>query len=178
MMGVAVVGLLVNVVAAWLLHGSAGHSHNVRGAYLHVLGDLLGSVGAIAAAAVILWTGWTPADPIISALVATLILVGSWRLVRESTDILLEAVPRHVDLARLRAAIVEVPRVEAVRDLHVWTLTSGFHAMSCHAQVRDPAHGPEVIRRIHERMHHDFGIEHVTIQIDTPRMYRIGDEPS
>jgi len=177
MLGVASVGLLVNLMAAAMLHASAGHSHNVRGAYLHVLGDLLGSVGAIGAAAVILWTGWTPADPIISAVVATLILVGSWRLVRESTDILLEAVPRHVDLPEVRAAILEVPRVEAVRDLHVWTLTSGFHAMSCHVQVRDPAAGQEVIRSIHERMHHDFGIEHVTIQIDHPRIYRIGDEP-
>jgi cobalt-zinc-cadmium efflux system protein len=173
MLGVASVGLGVNIAAAFLLHSSAGHSINVRGAYLHVLSDMLGSVGAIAAAIVILLTDWTPADPIISALVALLILGSSWRLVRESVDILLEAVPSHIDLAAVRSAIAEVDGVEEVHDLHVWTLTSGFLAMSGHAVIADPAKYKDILRGIHNRMHERFGIDHVTVQVEHRTLYPI-----
>jgi len=173
MLAVAVTGLAVNVLAAFLLHSHSGHNLNVRGAYLHVLGDLLGSVGAIAAAAVILATGWLAADPLISIFVAALILFGSWRLIRESVDILLEAVPKHIDLERLRESIQGIPGVEDVRDLHVWTLTSGFLAMSGHASIDDAARHADVLRAIHARMHEDFGISHVTVQLDHPAMYQI-----
>jgi cobalt-zinc-cadmium efflux system protein len=166
MLGVATVGLCVNIAAAMLLHGSSGHSLNVRGAYLHVMSDMLGSIGAIGAALVVLWTGWTPADPIISAIVAMLILVSSWRLVRESVDILLEAVPSHIDLAQVRDAIAGIEGVEEVHDLHVWTLTSGFLAMSGHAVICDPAHYNDILQSIHTRMHEQFGIDHVTVQIE------------
>jgi cobalt-zinc-cadmium efflux system protein len=166
MLGVATVGLCVNIAAAMLLHGSSGHSLNVRGAYLHVMSDMLGSIGAIGAALVVLWTGWTPADPIISAIVAMLILVSSWRLVRESVDILLEAVPSHIDLAQVRDAIAGIEGVEEVHDLHVWTLTSGFLAMSGHAVICDPAHYSDILQSIHTRMHEQFGIDHVTVQIE------------
>src|SRR5690606_25415680 len=112
MLSVAAAGLLVNILAAFLLHSASGHNLNLRGAYLHVLGDLLGSVGAIAAAAIILTTGWMPADPIISVVVALLILGGAWRLVRDSVDALLESVPRHIALAAVHAALMRIPGVE------------------------------------------------------------------
>ncbi len=173
MLAVAAVGLLVNVVAAVLLHRSAGHNLNLRGAYLHVLGDLLGSVGAIVAALVILTTGWVVADPLISIVIGLLILVSSWKLVRESVDVLLEAVPRHIDLAEVHRAIEEIPGVEEVHDLHVWTVTSGFLAMSGHAVVRDPAQYQRVLNEIHDRMHDRFGIRHVTVQLEPRTLYTI-----
>lgn len=166
MLSVAAAGLLVNIIAAFLLHASSGHSLNIRGAYLHVLGDLLGSVGAIAAALLILFTDWTLADPLISALVALLIVVGAWRLVRESVDVLLEAVPRHIDMNRVRQALLDIPGVEEVHDLHVWTLTSGYLAMSGHTVITDPAKHQETIGAVHEAMHDLFGISHVTVQVE------------
>lgn len=174
MIGIATVGLLVNVIAAFLLHGASAHNLNVRGAYLHVLGDLVGSVGAILAAAIILMTGWLPADPIVSAVVACLILFASWRLIRESVDILLEAVPKHIDLDSIRATMQAIPGVQDVRDLHVWTLTSGFLAMSGHAAIDDLSRHAEVLQTIHDCMHQDFGINHVTIQLEQPTVYQLG----
>lgn len=175
MLAVASLGLAVNVVAAWLLHGAAAESLNVRGAYLHVLGDLLGSVGAIVAAGVILLTGWWPADPIVSALVALLILRSAWTLVRESVDVLLEAVPSHIDLVAVRRAMTELPEVLDVHDLHVWTLTSRYVALSAHAVVADPADNQRVLGEIRDCMERRFGIRHVTIQIERQDLYQIGD---
>ncbi len=175
MLAVAVGGLIVNIIGALLLHGASGHSLNVRGAYLHVLGDLLGSVGAIAAALVILYTGWMPADPIISAIVATLILFSSFRLVRESVDILLEATPSHIDLLELQRNIESIPGVVHVYDLHVWTLTSGFVAMSGHVVIDDIAAHRTVLDAIHQRMHDDYDINHVTVQIEPTPLYRINE---
>jgi cobalt-zinc-cadmium efflux system protein len=166
MLVVATGGLIVNIIGAVLLHASSAHNLNMRGAYLHVLGDLLGSVGAITAAILILATGWYVADPLISVLVATLILVGAWRLVRESVDILLEAVPRHIDLSTVHDAIMGVDGVEDVYDLHVWTVTSGFLAMSGHALIHDAQRHQAILDQIHELMHTRFGITHVTVQID------------
>ncbi|MGH7483581.1 MAG: cation diffusion facilitator family transporter [Longimicrobiales bacterium] len=170
MLAVATGGLLVNIVAAVLLHRSAGHSLNVRGAYLHVIGDLLGSLGAIGAALVIMATGWTVADPFISVLVGILILVSSWKLVRESVDVLLESVPGHIDLTEVRRALDEIPGVDDIHDLHVWTLTSGFLAMSGHAVVRDQDHQP-ALDEIYHRMRERFGIRHVTFQLEREAMY-------
>ncbi|MGQ0814767.1 MAG: cation diffusion facilitator family transporter [Gemmatimonadota bacterium] len=166
MLAVAAAGLLVNVFAAWLLHASASHSLNVRGAYLHVIGDLIGSVGAMVAALIIITTGLTIADPVTSVLVALLILFGAWKLVRESVDVLLEAVPAHIDLSQVRNAIDEIPGVDDVHDLHVWTVTSGFLAMSGHAVVQDPQHNQRVLHEIHRSMRENFGIEHVTVQLE------------
>jgi cobalt-zinc-cadmium efflux system protein len=175
MMVVAGAGLLVNIVAAFLLHSSSGHSLNVRGAYLHVLGDLLGSVGALVAAAIILTTGWLLADPVISVIVALLILASSWRLVRESVDVLLEAVPAHIDMSEVHAVLMRIPGVDTVHDLHVWTLTSGFLAMSGHCVIRDPTKHRETIDAVHEAMHTKFGISHVTVQIEHREIYGIRD---
>lgn len=174
MLVVASLGLAVNLLAAWLLHGAADESLNVRGAYLHVLGDLLGSVGAIAAAIVVLSTGWWPADPIISVLVAALILRSAWTLVRESVDVLLEAVPSHIDLTAVRAAMIELPAVQDVHDLHVWTLTSRYVALSAHAVVADPADNQTVLDEIRDCMERRFGIRHVTVQIERQDLYQIG----
>lgn len=173
MLAVAAGGLVVNIIAALMLHRSAGENLNVRGAYLHVLGDLLGSVGAITAAVIILLTGWTLADPITSVLVGGLILISSWKLVRESVDILLEAVPSHLDIEEIHRSMREIPGVSEVHDLHVWTVTSGYFAMSGHAVVDEPERTQAVLEAIRDRMHDRFGIEHVTVQVEQRRMYQI-----
>ena len=163
---VALLGLLVNAVGLSLLHRDREHHLNTRGAYLHILGDLLGSVGALVAALIVLTTGWTLADPIISVLIAVLILGGAWRLIRESTDILLEAVPAHVSMAEVQRRMLAVPGVAAVHDLHVWTVTSGMVAMSGHAVVPQLEDHPDVLGRIREAMR-DLRIGHVTVQLET-----------
>lgn len=164
-LAIAAVGLVVNLAGLWILHGAHHGSLNVRGAYLHVLGDALGSVGAIGAALVIKFTGWLPADPLISIVLSLMILAGAWRLVRESVDILLEAVPAHVDLAAVRDGMLAVPGVHAVHDLHVWTVTSGMVAMSGHVVVPDLASHPATLSRLQERLR-DQGIAHATIQLE------------
>lgn len=164
-LAVATAGLLVNLVSLRLLHAHHDHSLNVRGAYLHVMGDVLGSVGAVAAAVVVALTGWSLADPAVSIAIALLIVFGAWRLVRESTDILLEAVPKHVSMPEVERRIREVPGVTAVHDLHVWTVTSGMVAMSGHAVVPDLRSHPGVLEGIRSRMA-GLGIGHVTIQLE------------
>ncbi len=165
MMGIAAVGLAVNVFGAVMLHRGHEESLNVRGAYFHVLGDLLGSVGALTAGAIILATNWYLADPIISIGIALLILIGAWRLLRESTDVLLEATPHHISLDEVDRQITTVPGVDGVHDLHVWTLTSGVVAMSCHAIVCDPEENQQVLETVQQRLS-DLGIQHVTLQIE------------
>jgi cobalt-zinc-cadmium efflux system protein len=162
---IAAGGLVVNLVSLRVLHGIRHGNLNARGAYLHVLGDALGSVGALTAAGVILLTGWTLADPIISIALALLILLGAWRLLRESTDILLEGVPGHVSMVEVQRRILDVPGVTAVHDLHVWTVTSGMVAMSGHAIVPRLDVHPEVLDRIRSEMA-VLGIAHVTIQLE------------
>ncbi|UCG86670.1 MAG: cation transporter [Gemmatimonadota bacterium] len=165
MFGVAALGLVGNAVALRILHAGHMQSLNVRGAYLHVLGDLLGSVGAVTAGAVILLTGWTLADPLISLFIAILILIGAVRLVRESVDVLLEATPPHIDLSEVAAAIAAVPGVTQVHDLHVWTVTSGVVAMSGHAVVCAPEQNQKVLEAVQDRME-QLGIHHVTLQVE------------
>jgi cobalt-zinc-cadmium efflux system protein len=162
---VAAGGLLVNIVSLMILHGIRQGNLNTRGAYLHVLGDALGSVGALGAAGVILLTGWTLADPIISIALALLILIGAWRLLRESTDILLEGVPGHVSMAEVQRRMLGVAGVTAVHDLHVWTVTSGMVAMSGHAIVPRLDTHPEVLDQIRSELAL-LGISHVTIQLE------------
>ena len=172
MMGVAAVGLIVNVIGAALLHTHADENLNVRGAYLHVLGDLLGSIGAIAAGALILLTGWTPIDAIVSVVIAGLILLGAWRLVKEATGVLLEMVPPHVDMEGVLEDLQSIPNVHNVHDLHVWTLTSGFVALSGHGVLDDPTHHERVLDDIRDRMR-QRGIEHVTFQLEPERLHQI-----
>src|SRR5437867_11836278 len=135
MLTVAVVGLVVNLACAVLLHGAAAASLNVRAAYLEVLGDALSSVGVVAAAAIVVATGWTLADPLVSGAIAFVIVPRTWRLLRQAVNILLEGTPAHLDLGEIEEAMRRVPGVRRVHDLHVWTLTSGREAMSVHAVV-------------------------------------------
>ncbi len=165
MLWVAVAGFVANALAARMLHSGAEHSLNVRGAYLHVLGDLLGSVAAIVAALLIRYKGWAIADPIASIVMTVLIIRGSWSLVKESVDILLEATPDHIDPTAVRASLREAPGVESVHDLHIWTLTSGVVAMSAHAVVSDPARHQEALEAMTAAVA-AHGIHHVTIQIE------------
>ncbi len=165
MLVVATGGLIVNIIAVRLLHGSASHSLNVRGAYLHVMSDLLGSVAAIAAALLMRYKGWALADPVASILMTALIVRGSWKLVRESVDILLESTPAHINVTDVREALEAVPGVESVHDLHVWTLTSGVVAMSAHALVHDAASNQRVLEAM-TAVAGTRGIRHTTIQIE------------
>lgn len=177
MLAVAVVGLIVNAVGLRLLHGHHHGSLNARGAYLHVLGDLLGSVGAIVAGVVVATTGWTAADPIASVVIAALILVSAWRLVREATDVLLEAVPPHIDAESLLADLRGVEGLDDVHDLHVWTLTSGFVAMTAHGVLDDATLHAQVLDRV-RAIGSDHGIRHVTFQLEPRPLYHIGvDRP-
>jgi cobalt-zinc-cadmium efflux system protein len=162
---VAAAGLLVNLLGLRMLHSLRHGNLNTRGAYLHVLGDALGSAGALLAAGTIWLTGWTLADPLISIVLALLILIGAWRLLRESTDILLEGVPGHVSMAEVQRRVLSVPGVTGVHDLHVWTVTSGLVAMSGHAIVPELASHPEVLEGIRDEMG-GLGIAHVTIQLE------------
>ena len=172
MMAVAGVGLIVNVVGAGLLHSHAHENLNVRGAYLHVLGDLLGSIGAIGAGALILLTGWTPIDAVVSMAIAGLIVLGAWRLVKEATGVLLEMVPAHVDMEDVLGDLQSIPNIHSVHDLHVWTLTSGFVALSGHAVLDDPTHHQRVLDEIRDRMERR-GIGHVTFQLEPERLHQI-----
>lgn len=165
LLGVAAVGLVTNLVGAVVLHRGHEHSLNQRGAYLHVLSDLLGSLGALLAGAIILATGWTAADPLVSALIAVLILRSAWRLVRESVDVLLEAAPAHIPLVDVHEALAGVRGVTSVHDLHVWTVTSGVVAMSGHLVVAEPGENQRVLEEAQQRMT-ALGIQHVTVQIE------------
>jgi cobalt-zinc-cadmium efflux system protein len=165
MLAVAVAGLVANAICARLLHAGHTHSLNVRGAYLHVMGDLLGSIGTVVAALVIRRTGWVTADPIVSIVVTLLIVRSSWRLVRESVDVLLEATPSHLSLGAIRARLEALPGVIGVHDLHVWTVTTGVVAMSAHAIVPAAEGHQEVLEEAVTAMR-AFGIGHVTLQIE------------
>jgi cobalt-zinc-cadmium efflux system protein len=165
MLFVALGGLLVNAASAAILHPVHSHSLNARGAYLHVLGDLLGSVGTVIAAIVIRWTGWLAADPIASIVVTLLVVRSAWRLVRESVEVLLEATPAHISLGRVREGLQAISGIESVHDLHVWTVTSGMVAMSAHAVVREPAENQKVLEAAVAAMQR-LGIAHVTLQVE------------
>jgi len=170
MLAVAIVGLAANLVSARILHPSSESNLNLRGAYLHVLGDLLGFIGTVVAALIIRFSGWLPADPIASLIVTLLIVVSAWRLVRESVDVLLESTPAHLALGAIRAQLEVIPGIESVHDLHVWTVTSGVIAMSVHAIVREPEQHQHVLEHVHDAMRL-FGIQHVTVQLERREMY-------
>ena len=169
MLAVATGGLIVNIIAARVLVGSSSDNMNTRGAYLHVLGDLLASVGTLVAAILLRYTGWLTADPIASILTTVLIMRGAWRLVRESVDILLESTPSHIPLPAVRGQLEAIPGIESVHDLHVWSVTPAVVAMSAHCIVREPDKHQHVLEHIHDAMRL-FGIEHVTIQLEKDEM--------
>jgi cobalt-zinc-cadmium efflux system protein len=165
-LGIGLVGLVVNVVGALVLWRSGGASLNVRAALLHVLADLLGSVGVIVAAALVLGTGWLAADPVAGLVIGVLVLIGSWRVLRESVAVLLEAAPEGVDVEQIGRRMAAAPGVREVHDLHVWTITSGFPALSAHVLV-EPAEDCHARRRELARMIEDeFHIHHTTLQVE------------
>ena len=166
MLIVAAIGLVVNLISMRLLASGSSESLNVKGAYLEVLGDMLGSVGVIVAALIIMWTGWRLADPIMGAGIGLFIMPRTWILLKQVTHILMEGTPPNVDLGLLERNLMEISGVTAVHDLHVWTVTSGFDAMSCHLVVADLSKGREVLQRARRVMKDNFGIDHVTIQVE------------
>jgi len=163
---IAAVGLIVNVVVARMLADAAAHNLNVRGALLHVTSDLLGSIGALISGIVIVTTGWLAIDAIASVVIAVLILFSSWTLIREAVDVLMEAVPRHVDLDELRRVLEAVAGALEVHDLHVWSLTTGRCALSVHAVVADGAASDRILAEMTDRVAERFDIQHVTIQLE------------
>ena len=171
MLVIAAVGLVANLASAYLLFGKRHESLNVRGAFFHVLSDTIGSVGAILASLAIMFGGYKVADPLISTLVAVLILSSSFILIRDAVDILLEGTPSHINIVTLREQLGRVDGVGSVHDLHVWTLTSGVLAMSCHIVAQDGhSNRNELLTRVNGIARARFRIDHTTIQIEEPNV--------
>lgn len=163
---IAGVGLLVNLLTAWMLHGAHEANINLRGVFLHVLSDALGSVGALVAGALILWTNWQWADPVTSVIIGFLVLLSSFSLVRESVDILMQATPRHLDLAEVQQTLEEVAGVARVHDLHVWTLTSGLFTLTAHVVVNGAHDHHALLNALEHVIQQRFSIDHTTIQLE------------
>lgn len=166
MLIVATGGLLVNGAGLLLLHAGRGENLNMRGAWLHVLTDALGSIQAIVAGALIWAYGWRWVDPVASVLIGILVIYSSWSLIRQSVIVLMEGAPGHIDVDAVRTALLAVPNVTEVHDLHVWTITSGFVAMSAHLTCSDREHDEAILRDAGAMLASEFGIRHTTLQID------------
>lgn len=167
LISIAAGGLIVNIVAAYLLHSDHKHDLNMRGAFLHVMGDLLGSVAAVIAGALILFYGWLWADALGSVLISVIIILGAWRLILESVNVLLEGTPRHINLAAVESTILETAGVGGVHDLHVWTISSGIDALSAHISHDDSVSHSDLLAVVRGKLHDRFGIDHLTIQMET-----------
>ena len=166
MLIVAITGLGANLVTAGLLYRSREENLNLRGAFLHVLGDTLGSIGAILAGILILLRGWRLADPVVSAIVGCLVLCSSWELVTESVEVLLEATPRHLKISQILGGLGDVRGVVSVHDLHVWSIASGMTAMSCHLVMKTDEDAQRVLAESSLLMREKFRIGHTTIQLE------------
>jgi cobalt-zinc-cadmium efflux system protein len=166
MMGIAVGGLVVNLIGLRILSGGRHESLNVRGAWLHVLTDALGSVQAIAAGALIWAYGWDWADPVASILISLLVVYSGWHLLRDTVGVLMEGTPAHIDLDDVRSTLAGFPGVEDVHDLHVWTITSGMEALSAHLVVVEETCTRTLLQGVRTSLHDRFGIHHATVQIE------------
>jgi cobalt-zinc-cadmium efflux system protein len=166
MLAIGVLGIVVNVGAGGILYRARSRSLNVEAAYRHVFADLLGSLGVAAAALIIILTGWLAADPLVSILIGVLVLASSWSILRDATTILLEASPKGIDTRAVGERLAGAPGVVEVHDLHVWTITSGFPALSAHVLVgkEEDCHGRR--RELEALLQREFGIEHTTLQVD------------
>ena len=171
MLAIAAVGLLANAVSVLILYPRQAASLNVRGAYYHIVGDLLGSVGAVVAGVVMLASGWFLADPLAGVLIGLLIVYGAFRLLRESLAVLLEAVPAHIDPRAVEVALVDTPGVAGLHDLHIWTVTSGLVALSCHCELTGERGSDQVLAELCDMLHERFAIHHVTIQPELQRLH-------
>lgn len=176
MLVVAVVGLAVNLVSMRLLHAGSSESLNLKGAYFEVLADMLGSLGVILAAGVVMLTGWTLADPIIGAGIGLFIVPRTWILLKSAINILMEGTPPEVDIGLLEQRLRDLPGVTEVHDLHVWTLTSGLDSLSCHLVVKDMARGREALLAAQKAMREDFGLTHCTIQVEDAALRAVEGE--
>jgi cobalt-zinc-cadmium efflux system protein len=166
MMGIAGGGLLVNLISLRILAGGKSENLNVRGAWLHVLTDALGSVQAILAGALVWAFGWGWADPAASVLISLLIIYSAWDLLRETVGVLMEGTPSHIDVGVVRDTLSGISGVVAVHDLHVWTITSGMECLSAHVVVADEALACTMLARVRTVLHDRFGIDHLTIQVE------------
>jgi len=167
MMMIAFIGLLVNIIVAKILmQGEKDDNLNVRSAFLHVLGDLLGSVGAVTASALIMFFGWGLADPIASMIVSVIILKSGWSVTRDSINVLMEAKPDNLDLDEIRSRITALEGVNGIHDLHIWTITSGFFSLSCHLTVEEGINHDDMLRQV-EQVLDGYHLEHSTIQIES-----------
>lgn len=177
MLTIAIVGLFINIGSAFILmRGDTSENLNLRSAFLHVLGDLLGSVGAIVAALLILFFGWEIADPIASILVSILVIVSGWRVTRDTLHILMEGKPRNVNIEEIRSSLTTIPSVRNVHDLHVWAVTSDFPTLTCHITVEQGINTQRVLGEATKRIREQFHIEHVTIQIEEDTEYCHNEE--
>lgn len=176
MMAVAVGGLLVNIAAFAILRRGGADNINVGGAIAHVLGDLLGSLAAIGAAAVIWTTGWTPIDPLLSLVVALLILRSTWQLLRQSTGVLMEGVPAHLDYDAIGRALAALPGVTGVHDLHVWNMSAEGIALSAHIGLAHGDDWPATLAHAKRLLATDYGIRHTTLQPTWPVGPLVGDD--
>ena len=170
MIWVAAFGVLMNTVIAWQLQGESKHSLNARAAYIHMAGDALSSLGVLIAGLLIKTTGWTLADPLVSALIAGFILYSSWGIIGEATNILMEGTPKGLEVETLAAAIRATPPVCDVHDMHVWTVSDGLHFLSCHVVLPGDftvSESQSLVAVLSERLHDEFGIGHATIQTET-----------
>lgn len=168
MMAIATGGLFVNLLSMWLLSSGRDGSLNERGAWLHVMTDALGSVGAMASGGLIWAFGWRWADPLASALIGVLVVFSSWHLLRETVGVLMESAPAGIDVDVLRERLLKVPGVLDVHDLHVWSITSGQESMSAHVRVAEGRGGNDMLNALQRCTHDCCGIAHATFQIETP----------
>ena len=168
MMAIATIGLVANLASAWFLmkKGDVKGNVNLRSAYLHVIGDALGSVGAIAAGLLMLLFSWYIADPIISVLVAVLILKSAWGVLSHTTHILMEGTPVTVDQVEVKQTLQSIPGVRDVHDLHIWTITSGLDSLSCHLLIEDDRDSQEILQEAIRKIEEKFRIRHTTIQVE------------
>ncbi|WP_411346487.1 cation diffusion facilitator family transporter [Paenibacillus sp. WLX1005] len=178
MLLIAIIGLLVNIAAAFVLMRGEGSSDNLnmRSALLHVFGDLLGSVGAIVAALLIMAFGWNLADPIASVIVAVLVLISAYRITRDSIHILMEGTPANIDTEDMKQRLGQIPHVNGVHDLHVWSLTSELPLLSCHLMIDHRDNGSSIMEQARALLQKQYDIGHITIQLETPDMKCAGNE--
>jgi len=175
---VAALGLALNLAGMALLTAGSKESLNVRGAFLEVANDALGSVGALLAGLVMLAFGWRYADPVFAVAIGLLILPRTWQLLKSAVDVLLEGTPDSVSIADVRARVTGQPEVIGVHDLHVWSLTSGLVALSCHVVVRDDSNRDNLLCALTELLHEEFDIDHLTIQMETESLADVLQQPS
>jgi cobalt-zinc-cadmium efflux system protein len=159
-------GLLINLISAWMLSHTHEENLNMRGAFLHVMSDLLGSVVAIAAGLLVLWRGWTWADPAFSVIISVLIISSSWKLVSGAVNVLLEGAPSHINTAAVELEMKGIAGVRGVHDLHIWTITSGRHAVTAHVVIDEMKEGPRILRELRVMLAERFSLTHSTIQLE------------